>query len=280
MTMIGKIDLHTHTHCSDGSLTPTELVSRAQQRGVEVLAITDHDTVAALDEANPVAASLGVTLLPSVEISSEWRDGGLHVVGLNIDPKSPALLTILDELREARRQRAIKIAEKLRRVGLTKIDERLSSVADASAFGRVHFAQWLVDDGIVKDQQEAFRKFLAQGRSGYVRSPSATLEHTVKSIVAAGGVACIAHPSRYKMSNGQMRKLLETFRVLGGQAVEVSTAGDNGQMVERMTDMARESGLLASVGSDFHSPGLLWRDLGKYLPLPERIEPVWRLWGY
>jgi 3',5'-nucleoside bisphosphate phosphatase len=273
------IDLHTHSNFSDGVLSPQALVERAAQRGVSLLALTDHDTMAGTAAAVAAGGACGVRVLPSVELSCLWRGHGVHVVGLALDGEDAALNAVLQGLCDARVERLLVIAACVEQAGVADfLAETRARLVGLQAPGRAHLAQWLIERGAVDSAQTAFKKFLGKGARAYVPSPGVSLDVGVAALRAAGGVACLAHPARYVQSNGQLRKLLGDFVGAGGEAMEVSTSGDNGQIVEKLATLAGDFGLLASVGSDFHLPGLRWRDLGRYLPLPVRCRPVAERW--
>lgn len=271
-----NIDLHTHSNCSDGSLTPRELVAHAAAAGVEVLALTDHDTVSGLEEAEHSARLLGLRLVPGVEISAAWRAQAIHVLGLWIDPASAALRGELLTQGERRRSRMRKICARLGKLGLPG-DELLAAVcAHPGLPTRAHLANAMVAGGHVNRADEAFRKFLGAGKAGYLAAEWPALDIVVGWIRDAGGVAALAHPARYPLSSGARRQLLGDFVAAGGAALEVVTGGNGAQHVEAVAALALKFGLMGSVGSDFHNPQLTWNPLGRSLKLPDCVTPVWR----
>jgi 3',5'-nucleoside bisphosphate phosphatase len=270
-----KIDLHTHSNCSDGALTPAELVVRAAAAGVGVLALTDHDSTDGLEEAGNAAAALGMHLVPGVEISTSWRAQDIHVLGLWIDPAATALRNLLKSQVESRRARMRGICRRLGKARLPA-DELLAAVeAQGGVPTRTHLAEAMVASGLVARSDEAFRKYLAKGKSGYVGVQWPTLQETIGAIRAAGGVAVLAHPGRYRLSSGARRRLLDEFTLAGGTALEILSGGNGAQHVESCTILALKYGLQGSVGSDFHSPRFAWNPLGRSLKLPDCITPVW-----
>ena len=271
-----NIDLHTHSNCSDGALTPRELVEHAAAAGVEVLALTDHDTVAGLEEAAQSAAVLGLSLVPGVEISAAWRAQSIHVLGLWIDPASAALQGELLAQAERRRARMRKMCARLGKLGLPG-DELLAAVAAHPGLPtRAHLADALVAGGHVNRADEAFRKYLGTGKAGYIAAEWPALDVVVGWIRAAGGVAALAHPARYSLSATARRQMLGDFVTAGGAALEVVSGANGAQHVEAIAALALKFGLMGSVGSDFHNPQLTWNPLGRSLKLPDCVTPVWR----
>lgn len=271
-----SIDLHSHSHRSDGALSPTSLVQRASERGVAVLALTDHDTVDGLDEAGAAAQVRGVRLVPGVEISVTWSGRTLHVVGLGIDPSNPVLKAGLQSVRTGRLQRARAIASRLSALGMPgTMDAALALAANTDMVSRTHFARHLVATGHCKDMGSAFRRYLGEGKPAHVRHVWASLPDAIEWIVSAGGVAVLAHPGRYGLRRARQRALFDEFRVHGGVAVEVVTGSHSQDQVQTAAQLAGESGLLASSGSDFHSPEESWLDLGQLAPLPDGCRPLW-----
>jgi predicted metal-dependent phosphoesterase TrpH len=276
---LSSIDLHCHSDYSDGALAPSALLGRAAERGVRMLALTDHDTVDGLEAAHTAARHHGIHLIPGVEISVTWNGRTLHVVGLDIDPSNRSLRRGLEEIRVGRLQRAESIGRRLTAIGFGRSFEGALALASTPQIvGRAHFARYLVASGAAVDTKTAFRRFLGEGRPGYVRHRWADLGDAVNWIREAGGVAVLAHPARYKLRVARLRALLEAFRALGGCAVEVVTARGQDAQAVQIASLARECGLLASAGSDFHSPDESWLDLGQVAELPPGCEPVWANW--
>jgi predicted metal-dependent phosphoesterase TrpH len=271
-----KIDLHTHSNCSDGTLTPAELVAHAAAAGVQVLALTDHDSTEGLAEAQHAAAALGMRFVCGVEISTSWRAQDLHVLGLWIDPNQPRLQALLKSQAELRRARMRSICQRLSKARLP--GEALLAAVEARGGlpTRPHLAAAMVAAGLVARSEEAFRKYLAKGKSGHVSIHWPSLQETIGAIRAAGGVAVLAHPGRYRLSAGARRRLLEEFTASGGGALEIVSGGNGAQHVESSTVLALKHGLQGSVGSDFHGPQFAWNPLGRSLKLPDCITPVWR----
>jgi 3',5'-nucleoside bisphosphate phosphatase len=270
------VDLHTHSVRSDGSLTPSELVELAAQAGIGVLALTDHDTVAGLDEALLAAGRAGLRLVPGVEISASWHFQTVHVLGLWIDPASPRLRDALDAQAERRRIRMRKMCASLSKAGLPG-DALLATVeANSSLPTRTHLAAALVAAGHVGKSDDAFRKYLGAGKRAHVATDWPALAQVVGLIRDTGGIASLAHPMRYPLSSGGRRRLLADFAAAGGGALEVLTGSNGVQHLQACAELAVKFGLRASVGSDFHNPQLTWNPLGRLAKLPDGIVPVWR----
>jgi len=274
---LSPIDLHCHSQRSDGCLTPRALVARAASRGLRVLALTDHDTLEGLDEAHAAAKAHGVVLVPGVEISVSWCGRTVHVVGLNVDPGSAVLQSGLHGIREGRVRRAESIAQRLAGVGIREaLPGAMRHAANPSCIGRTHFARHLVTAGVVGDMKAAFRRFLAEGKPAYVRHRWASLQDAVRWIGAAGGESVLAHPCRYGLRAARLRTLFDEFRLLGGTAVEIATAGQADEATQ-LVRLTAASGLAASSGSDFHGEDS-WLDLGELPELPRGSDPIWRRW--
>ncbi len=269
------VDLHTHTNASDGSLTPTELLDHARQLGVDVLSITDHDTLGAYERLpeNP-----GLQLITGVELSTTWAGRGVHIVGLNVDRHSPALLAGIQQQKEARLERAGIIAHRLTRIGIPSPLAAVAAMAGDAGIGRPHFAQHLVDIGVVKDLRAAFKKYLGAGKPGDVKDGWASLEDVTGWIVAAGGIAVLAHPVKYKMTTSKLRLMLDDFVAAGGRGIEVISGSQQPDVTLRMLALADEFELAASCGSDFHSPDAAWSQPGRFAPLPAQVPKVWEQW--
>lgn len=274
------IDLHSHSLYSDGTLSPRDLVTRAHEKGVNVLALTDHDEVAGLSEAKNTADELGLTLINGVEISVSWRrNQTIHIVGLNIDPQNVALLSGLTLIREERVRRAKKISMKLEKAGVVDAWETVTHNAGFEAVTRTHFARFLVENGHAKDMQQCFKKYLGNKGRAYVNGLWVTLEDAVGWIVAAGGEAVIAHPTRYKLTKTKLETLVEDFKESGGRGLEVVGQRFSEKEKSEMASLARRYALLSSVGSDFHHPENPYVELGRGLDLPLDCKPIWTQWG-
>jgi predicted metal-dependent phosphoesterase TrpH len=269
-------DLHTHSNCSDGSLPPGELVQRAAAAGVLVLALTDHDTIAGIEEAQGAAGRAGIELVPGVEISASWRSQAIHVLGLWIDPAARPLQLMLASQADRRRIRMRKICARLAKLGLPG-DALLAAVeASPGVPTRSHLAAALVAGGHVARTDDAFRKYLGAGKAAHFAAEWPALAEVVGWIRGAGGIASLAHPIRYALSAGARRQLLADFAAAGGGALEVVTGGNGAQHSEACAALAVKFGLKGSLGSDFHNPQLAWNPLGRLAKLPDCVVPVWR----
>ncbi|WP_020503243.1 PHP domain-containing protein [Lamprocystis purpurea] len=278
-----KIDLHTHSTASDGTLTPDALVARAAAAAVAVLALTDHDTVEGLDQAAAAARAQGVAFVPGVEVSVTWSERTIHVVGLGIDPADAALRKALAGILEYRDWRAVEIGRRLADKGIAGAYEGAKGLSSGRLIGRTHFARFLVTQGHAPDERAVFKHFLVNGKPGHVPGAWATLEQAVTWIRAAGGQAVIAHPARYKLTRTKLLKLLGEFKELGGVGLEVVCGSHSRDDALHFARHAGEQRLLASAGSDFHGPQLAlssqpWIDLGRLPDLPEGCTPIWHDW--
>jgi len=271
------VDLHTHTLASDGALTPSALVARAAAAGVQLLAITDHDTVAGLAQLDAPAPP-ALRIIPGVEFSTCWRKVGIHVLGLNIDCANPTLQQGLARQRAARDERAGIIATKLAKLGLGNVLPAAREFAGAAAVGRPHIARHLVDAGHAKDHADAFRRYLGRGKPGDVRQTWAALPEVIEWISAAGGLAVLAHPAKYKLSNLRLEELTREFAAAGGHGIEVLCGRQEPGLTRRLGKLALRHGLLASCGSDFHAPGPHRPEVGEVADIPGECRPVWATW--
>ncbi|SHO57235.1 RNase RNM [Vibrio quintilis] len=276
-----KIDLHSHTTASDGRLSPEALIDRAVERGIEVLAITDHDCIDGLERASLHIRQnqLPLCLIDGIELSTVWQNKDIHIVGLNIDPQHPALVELMKAQRSRRQERARMIASRLEKATRPGVFDEVSVIAGDAAITRGHFAIWLVENGYAKSMQHVFKKYLSRNCPGYVPPDWCSVDDAIEAIHAAGGQAVLAHPGRYQLSAKWLKRLIEAFRDAGGDAMEVAQPQQGTQERRNLTNNALHYGLLASQGSDFHYPSP-WLDLGRNLWLPSDIEPVWKDWGF
>ena len=269
-------DLHCHSTVSDGTLSPEALAARAQANGVELWSLTDHDEVGGQHRAMAAARELGLPYLTGVEISVTFLHVTVHIVGLGFDPDHPALVQGLLATRGGRGQRAQEMSDQLAAVGIRGAYEgALKYVGNPELISRTHFARFLVESGVCKDTHEVFRKYLTEGKPGFVPHRWATLGDAVRWIREAGGVAGIAHPARYDLSATQEYALFSEFKQHGGGGVEVVTGSHAPSEYPKYADLALEFGLAASRGSDFHSPDESHTDLGALPVLEGRLTPVW-----
>lgn len=274
--MINDFDLHAHTTCSDGTLSPEALVTLASQVGVKTLAITDHDTVAGVTLARKCANTLGLTLISGVEISSAWANMEIHIVGLQVDESDSNLLERLETQSAKRFERAQRMCERLAKLGFANLYDKVLVQSGALPPGRPDIARVLIDEGICKTMNEAFRKYLALGKPAFIKTDWPDIATAVDWISAAGGISVLAHPSRYKLTRTKLSRLIADFQAAGGRALEVVTTGQDPGKTDQLARFAEQYGLLASTGSDFHSPAMPWVQLGRQPALPKRCQPVWQ----
>ncbi len=275
-----NFDLHCHSAASDGVLTPAAVVRRAAANGVQVLALTDHDELAGLAQAQAAADEHGVRLVPGVEISITWDGITIHIVGLGIDPRSDVLARGLAHVRASRARRAERIAAEFDRLGIPgALEGAYAFAGNPNLIGRAHFARFLVEQGVARDVKAVFGRFLVAGKPGYVPHEWAALADAVGWIRASGGRAVVAHPGRYRLSPERLREFFVEFIDAGGEGVEVVTGSHSRAQYAEYARLARELGLAASRGSDFHGPDESEIDLGRLPPLPPDLKPVWHDWA-
>ncbi|MFM2074364.1 MAG: hypothetical protein RJB34_669 [Pseudomonadota bacterium] len=276
MNVLTNADLHCHSIVSDGTLTPEALAARAKANGVELWAMTDHDEIGGQARAIAAAREVGLPYLTGTEISVTFVGVTVHIVGLGMDHKNPELIAGLHATRSGREQRARDMADGLARVGIRGAFEgALQYAGNPELISRTHFARYLVETGVCKDTNEVFRKYINDGKPGFVPHRWATLSDAVGWITRSGGQAIIAHPGRYKFTPNEELALFTEFKAHGGRGVEVVTGAHGAADVAKYTDFCREFGLLASRGSDFHSPEESHTDLGRLPDLPGQLTPVW-----
>ena len=278
MTTYLNADLHCHSVVSDGTLAPEDLAARARANGVELWALTDHDEISGQHRAAAAARSQGMAYLTGTEISVSFANTTVHIVGLGFDADNPQLAQGLATTRGGRGGRAREMAAQLAQVGIHGAYEgALQFVSNPELVSRTHFARFLVETRVCRDTAEVFRKYLVEGKPGYVPHRWAALGDAVRWITDAGGVAVIAHPARYKLTANEEYALFSEFKAHGGQGVEVVTGSHSAAEYVTYGAMAHEFGLAASRGSDFHSPDESHTDLGALPLLPGTLTPVWEL---
>jgi 3',5'-nucleoside bisphosphate phosphatase len=275
---MASIDLHFHSRASDGALSPEEVIRRAHDRGATLVALTDHDCLRGLDEAGRTAYELGLPFLTGVEISTTWGSKGqtIHIVGLGVDAAHEELAGGLAGVRRGRVERAHEMAGQLADVGIEDAFEgAMQWCHNPELISRTHFARFLVESGRVKDVRTVFRKYLTPGKPGYVPHQWASVPDAVGWIVAAGGVAAIAHPGRYDLGRTLTERLIDDFKSAGGEAIEVASGSHSLDDMHKYALIAQRFDLWSSAGSDFHSPGEGCRDVGRTDDLPPICRPVW-----
>ena len=272
-----NVDFHSHTTASDGALSPMDLLLRAKEQGVELMAITDHDTVAGYRSVRDQWRDPSMQLIAGIELSCLWRRRLIHVVGLNIDIDHPGLQAGLAVQQQARLDRAVLIGEKLARQGFAGGYRFAAELAGDSQIGRPHFAKFLVERGHVSSESEAFRRYLGAGKIGDVKSSWPEMATVIQWITDSGGVAVLAHPLHYKMTATKLRSLVDDFKTQGGGAIEIISGKQTKDRTQYLAQLAEQFELMASIGSDFHRPGMPWNELGRAGMLPKNCEPLWPL---
>jgi predicted metal-dependent phosphoesterase TrpH len=274
-----KVDLHCHSNVSDGVLAPAAVAAYARKGGVDVWALTDHDEVGGIKAAREAAAGLGMRFVPGVEISVTWGGETVHVVGLQVNEDEPALVQGLGATRNGRDARGREIAAQLEGAGIPGAYEgALKYVGNPDLLSRTHFARYLVEIGACGSTSEVFRKYLTEGKPGFVPHRWASLADAVGWIRKAGGIPVIAHPGRYRFTPLAEGAMLDEFKQLGGNAIEVVTGSHTPDQYETYAEVARRYGFLASRGTDFHAPGEARVEFDKLPPLPAGLTPVWHDW--
>lgn len=272
-----KVDLHCHSTASDGLLSPEMVARRAVANGVNLFALSDHDDLSGLPAAAAIAAGAGMRFVTGVEISIEWRNAQVHILGYNFDAADTRLNAGLESIRNGRVARARRMSDDLeKKLGLAGCLEGAMRYAEnPNLISRAHFARYLVEKGVCKEVRHVFESYLVPGRPGYVDHRWASLEESLAWVTGAGGIASVAHPGRYKFSRAEMRQFLDEFKQLGGRAIEVVSGSHSQDNVLLFSRLARESGFLASCGSDFHGAGESHIDVGGIAPLPDGLTPIW-----
>ncbi|HKT94615.1 MAG TPA: 3',5'-nucleoside bisphosphate phosphatase [Paraburkholderia sp.] len=272
-------DLHCHSTVSDGQLAPAAVAQLAKAGGVNVWALTDHDVLGGQREAREAAEALGIRYLSGVEISVTWASRTVHIVGLHVDTECAALVDGLARTRDGRAARAEAIGERLGELGIPDAYEgALQFVSNPDLISRTHFARFLVESGRAQNTQDAFSRWLGDGKPGYIAHRWAKLADAVSWIKAAGGEAIIAHPGRYAYTQLEFDALFGEFIDLGGKAIEVVTGSHTPDQYGEYAAVARRFGFEASRGSDFHAPGPDAIEPGTLPPLPSDLKPVWERW--
>ena len=271
------VDFHTHSHCSDGVLSPTALVERARARNVGTLALTDHDTTAGLDEARTACAAAGIRFVPGTELSATWRGQTIHVVGLEVAAAHAGLRAHMDSVLARRRERLLEIGERLEKRARLPGRELAAAASQSPSPTRLHLARLLVTRGHARDTQEAFDRWLNRDKAGHVPAEWPALTSVMSVLRDCGALPVLAHPHRYRLSSGQLRELTAAFAQDGGVALEASMAGMSLNDADRIASLCRKFNLHASMGSDFHDPAVPWNPLGRWLKLAAGLAPVTQL---
>jgi len=272
-----KVDLHSHTDASDGSLSVHDLIKRAIERQIDLFAVTDHDTTASHEmlKLNKAELDDSINIIPSVEISTVLDGKELHIVGLNVDINNTRLQSLLRYNRQARAERAEKTLVRLEKSGLKNFQTELQQIVPSEVICRSHFAQLLCEQGIVKNFQKAFKKYLGRSGKAWVPILWKPLEEVIACIKDAGGVAVLAHPSKYKFTYQRLELIIDEFVALGGEAIEIAYPGLNPAQRAHLVRQVEKHDLMVSQGSDFHHPGTVWTELGAFGVNPKFFNTVW-----
>lgn len=274
-----KVDLHCHSHYSDGTLSPRDLIALAHKAGITDLALTDHDTLDGLPEARLAADEIGLNLINGIEFSCTWEKQLIHVVGLNVDPTNEVLKAGVLQNKQRRVDRAEAMLEDFEQHDIFLREAVTQLIRDRGVPTRPHFAQALVDQGYAKDKKQAFKRYLVRGKPGYIPMLWPDVEQIGSWITAAGGIGVLAHPNRYKFTRTKLSRLLSEMLPAGIQGIEVSTSTTDKQQSAMLADLATQFSLYASVGSDFHSTDQPWARLGGAAELSKELNPVWSGFG-
>ncbi len=246
------IDLHVHTTASDGQYTPSQIIEFAHDKNIGVIAITDHDTVAGIDEGQKAAKKLGVTFVPGTELNINFPTGEFHLLGLGFKQISPSLTTLLDNLVKNRELRNVQIIAKMREGGVDITLEEMQADFPDTVLGRPHFAAELVKKKVVKTRQQAFDRYLAKGRPWYVQRVGSNLDEAIIAIKESGGVPVIAHPMSLYLSWGKLPDALQDFYERGVMGLEAFHPGARVTECLRLEELAHKIGYFVTAGSDFH----------------------------
>ena len=276
-----RVDLHTHSNCSDGALSVQDLLSRALDADIHTLALTDHDTVTGYDVAVQCLSQdsqSSMRLVPGTELSCVWQGITIHVVGLNFDPNNADLRAYFEHLDQARSERAALIAQRLSKEGFEGALMGAQALAGEAQVGRPHFARWMVDAGHCDSMNTAFKRWLGRGKLGDVKVFWPTLEQAVTVLVKAGGVPVLAHPQHYGLTRAKLKRLVSHFVSVGGQALELPLGQDHAEAAVYVRRLLREFGLSVSLGSDFHADSEWGPRLGLDTAIVSDLNPVWAGW--
>lgn len=271
-------DFHFHSNYSDGLHSPNELYEMAIKRGLRVVSLTDHDEIAGIYELEKVNTENKLKIIPGIEISTRWKKHDIHVIGLNINTESQELKDFISKQQETREKRAEAIAENLAFIGVKDLLAKARASSGGDIVARPHFAKVLVKEGKARDIQHAFSLYLQRGRRGYVETNWANLSETIDIINKANGVAVLAHPLKYKLTNTKLIELIANFKELGGLGIELVSGNVTNDEVQRLNKIATKYDLYASTGSDFHGENLSQISLGGQAALPVNCRPIWELW--
>ncbi|ASQ45741.1 PHP domain-containing protein [Legionella clemsonensis] len=273
------IDLHCHSNFSDGLLSPAELLDKAIQSNIKILALTDHDTTAGLKTLHDRAKALPIQIISGIELSVSWKKYDIHVLGLNINIDNQVLQSLIERQSQNRINRALQIGERMQACGISDAYAKACEIAGHHQIGRPHFAQLVVKEGLATDLQAAFKRFLGRGKPAYVRTSWLMLKEAVEGIRQAGGHAVLAHPLKYSLTRTRLQELISAFKDAGGNALEVVSGDINPAQIQEMAGLCQRYQLLASTGSDYHGAPLSRISLGRQQQLPVNCRPIWHQWN-
>ncbi|KTC74878.1 TrpH protein [Legionella birminghamensis] len=272
------IDLHCHSTFSDGLHNPEELLNKALHAELKLMALTDHDTIDGSLALVEMASQHAIRIIPGIEISTRWKKYDIHILGYQLDLRSEHLDALIREQEANRQHRAVQIAEKLSQLGIEDVFSKVSAITGHGRIGRPHFAQLLINEGLVTDKQAAFSRFLGMRKPAYVPTPWVSIEHAVQTIIHAGGQAVLAHPMKYKLTRSKLHELISLFKEAGGEGMEVVSGEGMTREWQELAGLCLRYELLASSGSDFHGDGISRISLGRQARLPEHCSPIWEQW--
>ena len=272
------IDLHCHSKFSDGLLSPTALLNKALESNIKILALTDHDTVAGMEELHEAATDTPIKIINGIEFSTRWKKNDIHILGFNFVLDNERIQALIKQQSESRINRALEISEKMKLCGVENAYAKACELAGHERIGRPHFAQVFISEGLAKDMQTAFKRFLARGRPAYVSTPWITMSEAVEGIVQAEGQAVIAHPLKYSLTRTRLQELIGEFKTAGGVGVEVISGEMTTTQIQEMVGHCLRYQLLASTGSDYHGDTLSRISLGRQQQLPLNCKPIWHQW--
>lgn len=274
------IDLHCHSHFSDGALSPQALLEKALAANIQILALTDHDTVEGVRALRQIIENQDtpITLINGIELSTRWKKYDIHILGLNINTEEPRLIELLEQQNNNRIERAHQIGQRLGTLGVENAFEKARDIAGHERVGRPHFAQVLVNEGKASDMQAAFKRYLGRGKPAYLATPWISITEAVEGITNAGGQAVLAHPLKYRLTNTKLHELIVEFKEVGGAGLEVVSGEITVSEMNEMAGVCLRYELLSSAGSDYH--GDLSRiSLGRQRQLPLNCKPIWHQWN-
>lgn len=273
------IDLHCHSNFSDGSYSPAALLTKAIESGVQILALTDHDTLAGLEMLHDVASHHSIKIINGIELSTRWKKYDIHIIGLNIDPQSQVIQSLIKRQNQSRIARALQIGEQMKLCGVDDAYVKACKIAGHERVGRPHFAQVLMEEGLVSDMQSAFKRFLGRGRPAYVPTAWLSISEAVEGIIQADGQAVLAHPLKYALTRTRLHELISEFKIAGGTGLEVVSGEMTATQIQEMAGLCIRFELLASTGSDYHGDILSRISLGRQRQLPLNCVPIWHQWN-